>query len=164
MYSSNVEPADTFKKAIKLQNTDEVHEHLESSWILYLTNTGGQIEFQEQLPYLACGSSIHFVIFPLHKDLNKPYEGQYQCADGEIKTYKSDATLMEELLQLLSTINVFNRTTYEHKHTESNARPTCKIFFIGTHRDCLLETEVEKQIDTIDEQLQKCVKHTSLFS
>ncbi len=61
VYTPDVEPVDIFKQAVKLRGMDALREHLESSWSLYLTNTGGQIEFQEHLPLLVCGPSIFFV-------------------------------------------------------------------------------------------------------
>ena len=64
VYTPDVEPVDIFKQAVKLRGMDALQEHLESSWSLYLTNTGGQIEFQEHLPLLVCGPSIFFITFP----------------------------------------------------------------------------------------------------
>lgn len=62
--SSDIAPVDIFKKALRHRhNMDALRKHLESSWSLYLTNTGGQIEFQELLPVLVCGPSIFFYYF-----------------------------------------------------------------------------------------------------
>ena len=72
-------PVDIFKKAVKLRRMDALREHLKS---LYFTNMGGQIEFQEHLPLLVCGPSIFFVTFPLHYDLDNPYEVRYKYPDG----------------------------------------------------------------------------------
>ena len=104
VYSSDLAPVDVFKKAVKLRRMDALREHLESSWSLYLTNTGGQIEFQEHLPLLVCGPSIFFVTFPLHHDLDRPYEVRYEYPDGSVEEYLSPSTLMEEILQTLVTI------------------------------------------------------------
>ena len=155
VYSSDVAPVDIFKKAVKLRHMDALREHLESSWSLYLTNTGGQIEFQEYLPILACGPSMFFVTFPLHYDLMKPYEVQYEYPDGRVKKYQSTATLMEELLQTLATIN------YTSSQHSLDIKP--KVFFVGTHKDQLPESMAEETIQKIDEQLQRYVRQTSLF-
>ena len=156
VYSSDVEPVDIFKRAVKLRSMDGLREQLESSWSLYLTNTGGQIEFQEYLPLLVCGPSVFFVTFPLHYDLNEPYIVKYQPSDGEENKYKSPATLLEELLQILATINAL-----DYNHSDADIKP--KVYFVGTHRDYLPESEAEDIILEIDKQIQECVRQTSLF-
>ena len=161
VYSSDLEPVEILKKAVKLRRMDALREHLESSWSLYLTNTGGQIEFQEHLSLLACGPSIFFVTFPLHHDLEQPYEVQYEHRDGQVKAYQSTATLLEELLQTLATIDALNYASEQYCDAESNIKP--KVFFIGTHRDKLLETKAKESIEEIDKLLQKFVRQTSLF-
>ena len=163
VYSSDMAPVEILKKAVKLRRMDALREHLESSWSLYLTNTGGQIEFQEHLPLLVCGPSIFFVIFPLHHDLDKPYEVQYQYPDGSVKKYSSTPTLIQELLQTLATIYALDYATVQTDDEEVNLKP--KVFFIGTHKDCLVgpESDREKKIKQIDKKLQTYVRQTSLF-
>ena len=161
VYAPEVEPVDIFKQAVKLRGMDALREHLESSWSLYLTNTGGQIEFQEHLPLLVCGPSIFFVTFPLHYDLEKPYDVRYEYPDGRVETYKSPATLLEELLQTLATINASNFTSGQQRDSEEAIKP--KIFFVGTHRDCLPEDTAEEMIEKKDKLLQNYVRQTSLF-
>ena len=158
LYSADVAPVDIFKKALKRRHMDGLREHLESSWSLYLTNTGGQPEFQENLPILVCGPSIFFVTFPLHYDLNKHYDVQYQYPRGRVKTYQSTTTLMEEILQLLATISALDCTS-----NQRGLRTIPKVFLVGTHRDKLPKSTADEMIKEIDEQLQKCIKHTALF-
>ena len=161
VYKPDVEPVDLFKRAVKLRGMDALREHLESSWSLYLTNTGGQIEFQEYLPFLVCGPSIFFVTFPLHYDLEKPYNVRYEYPDGEVKEYKSPATLLEELLQILATINASNFTSGQQRNPEAATKP--KIFFVGTHKDYLSADNAEESIQQKDKLLQDYVRQTSLF-
>ena len=161
LYKPDVEPVDIFKQAVELRGMDALREHLESSWSLYLTNTGGQIEFQEHLPLLVCGPSIFFVTFPLHYDLEKPYDVRYEYPDGRVETYKSPATLLEELLQTLATINASNFTSGQQRDSEAAIKP--KIFFVGTHRDCLPEGTAEEMIKRKDKLLQTYVRQTSLI-
>ena len=161
LYKPDVEPVDIFKQAVKLRGMDALREHLESSWSLYLTNTGGQLEFQEHLPLLVCGPSIFFVTFPLHHDLAKPYDVRYEYPDGRVEAYKSPGTLLEELLQTLATINVSNFTSGQQRNSETDIKP--KIFFVGTHRDCLSATNADESIQKTDKLLQTYVKQTSLF-
>ena len=161
VYTPDVEPVDIFKQAVKLRGMDALQEHLESSWSLYLTNTGGQIEFQEHLPLLVCGPSIFFVTFPLHHDLNEPYDVCYEHPDGRVETYKSPGTLLQELLQTLATISASHFASGQQK--DSEARMKTKVFFVGTHKDCLPPNSAEEIIQRKDELLQSCVRQTALF-
>ena len=179
-------PMDIFKRAIELQHRMRaLREHLESTWSLYLTNTGGQLEFQEILPLLICGPSVFFVTIPLHINLHEPYPVRYQYSNGSEETYLSSSTLMEEILQTLATIAALDCTgpqSEEVDHKPVSIKP--KVFFIGTHKDKLLESlahdiiqdmdkqpqdkiqDIDKQlkdeIQWIDRQLQEKIKQTSL--
>ena len=161
-HSSNVlkqeGPLDIFKRAVKLRRMDALREHLESSWSLYLTNTGGQMEFQELLPLIVCGPSVFFITFPLDKNLHEHYIVQYQYTDGSEKTYPSPSTLMDEILQTLATIAALDCTGPQHK---INLKP--KVFFVGTHKDQIPESSTDETIKKIDKQLQEKVKQTSLY-
>ena len=140
---------------------DALQEHLESSWSLYLTNTGGQIEFQEHLPLLVCGPSIFFVTFPLHLDLNEPYDVCYEYPDGRVETYKSPGTLLQELLQTLATISASYFTSGQQKVSEARIKP--KVFFVDTHKDCVPANSAEEIIQRKDELLQSFIRQTALF-
>ena len=161
VYSPDVEPVDIFKQAVKLRGMDALQEHLESSWSLYFTNTGGQIEFQEYLPLLVCGPSIFFVTFPLHHDLDKPYDVCYEYPDGRVESYKSPGTLLQELLQTLATISASHFTSGQQRDSETRIKP--KVFFVGTHKDCLPANSAEEIVQRKDELLQSCVRQTTLF-
>ena len=161
-HSSNVlkqeRPLDIFKRAVKLRRMDALRKHLESSWSLYLTNTGGQMEFQELLPLIVCGPSVFFITFPLDKYLHEHYTVRYQYTDGSEKTYPSPSTLMDEILQTLATIAALDCTGPQH---DINLKP--KVFFVGTHKDKIPESSIDDTIQKIDKQLQKEVRQTSLF-
>ena len=47
-------PMEIFKDAINKKGLEGLKKQLLKSWSLYLTNTGGQMEFQELLPLLNC--------------------------------------------------------------------------------------------------------------
>ena len=151
-------PEDMLQRAIKLKSMDAFRDHLESSWTLYLTNTGGQSEYQELLPLLVCGPSVFFVTFPLNNDLNKRYTVRYQSPDGTEKTYESPSTLMDEILQILATIAALMNIGPRH-----NIELIFKVFFVGTHKDQLPESQVQQIIREIDDQLQKKIRSTSLY-
>jgi len=87
------------KKWFKLK--DLVGEH----WTLYLTDTGGQPEFQELLPVLVCGPSLFFLVFRLDLELNSRYQVEYINSSGRsIIPYEAGLTMQETLLQSLATI------------------------------------------------------------
>ena len=158
----DIGPKEMFKRVVKLRQMDALCEHLESSWSLYLTNTGGQIEFQELLPLLVCGPSVFFVTFPLDKNLEDHYTVEYQNPNGRIKTYPSSSTLMDEILQTLATISALDHTGYNGPHDNANLKS--KVFFVGTHKDKLSEPLREEIIEKIDKQLQENIRQTSLFN
>ena len=162
IYSDELAPVDVFKNAVKLRRMDALREHLESSWSLYLTNTGGQVEFQELLPLLLCGPSIFFVTIPLHLPLDKPYDVHYQYSDRSVKKYLSSSTMIQDLLQILATIDTLDDVNVQVGGKAIVVKP--KIFFVGTHKDCLpAGSETEKTISQIDATLQRYIRQTSLF-
>ena len=152
-------PLDIFKNAIELRHMDGLREHLESSWSLYLTNTGGQTDFQELLPILVCGPSVFFITFPLNQSLNEHYTMQYQQSEC-VNIDESPSTLIDEILQILATIAALDCIGPQVEE-DINLKP--KIFFIGTHKDLLPESSAEQMIQNIDEQLQEKITSTSLF-
>jgi Ran GTPase-activating protein (RanGAP) involved in mRNA processing and transport/preprotein translocase subunit Sec61beta len=156
--SSDVAPVELLKNALRLRKINGLREQLESSWSLYLTNTGGQPEFQEYLPFLISGPTMFFITFPLHRDLNEPYTIEYQYPDGRVKSYPSPTTLLEELLQTLATINALRYTVVYENERHAEVRP--KVFFIGTHKDCLQDANT---IHEIDKQIRKFVEQTPLY-
>jgi GTPase SAR1 family protein len=151
---------DVLKSAVESRRMDDLREHLESSWSLYLTNTGGQMEFQELLPLLVCGPSAFFVTFPLNKDLMEHYTVLYHHndADRTEETYQSPSTLMDEILQTLATINALDLTGHRQ---DNQLKPI--VFLIGTHKDKLPDHLVEERIQEIDQQIQEKIKQMSLF-
>ena len=158
IHSTHLAPLDIFKRALKVRQMDALREHLESSWSLYLTNTGGQMEFQELLPLLVCGPSVFFIVFPLNKSLKEHYKVQYQYADGNETVYQSSCTLMEEIQQTLATIATLDYTGPQHN---VNVRP--RIFFVGTYKDQLPPSTADKTIQDIDRELKEIVMGTSLY-
>ncbi len=159
---------DIFKRAVELRHRTGMHalrEHLESSWSLYLTNTGGQLEFQELLPLLVCGPSVFFVTIPLNFNLHERYTVRYQYPNGTEETYLSSVTLMDEILQTLATIAALDCTGPQLE--EVNHKPVKpKIFFVGTHKDQLVpvpESSADDIIQKIDRELQDSIKQTSLY-
>ena len=165
-------PRDVFKGALKNKGLDGLREHLQNHWSLYLSNTGGQMEFQELLPLLVSGPSMIFVTFRLDRDLNKLYEIEYEVAvkaDDNSKSkpfkYTSSATPLETILQTLASFDAVGTYDYSKQQRERVAL-TYKVFIIGTHRDILEKShgqEVATKIQEIDNEIQKAVRDASYY-
>ena len=151
---NNLKPTIDFGRTT-LQNAESIlHER---SWMLYLTDTGGQIEFQELLPLLVSGPSVFFLVLRLDHDLNKQFPVEYQDNNGKkSKLYQSNFTVEEALLQSLTTIDSMVTDTYRGgKEVPLKAH----VFFVGTHRDMVSQ----ERIDQINSALFEMVKPTRLY-
>ena len=151
-------PKDLLKKAVKCRRMDVLRDHLESSWTLYLTNTGGQLEYQELLPVLVCGPLVFFITFPLNADFNKRYTVRHEDQNGVEKKYESPSTMIDEILQILSTVSALKSMEPQHNIT---LKP--KVFLVGTHKDKLPTSDSVQIIQRIDQELENKVRSTSLF-
>lgn len=151
----------SFKNAIKEGGMKEIRKHYEQTWSLYLTNTGGQREFQELLPLLVSGPSVFFLTFPLHKNLCERLLTEYQSSDGKTtQLYTTSSTLIECILQTLATVAAMG-TREQRKQIQLHS----KVLLVGTHKDQLGDASLAKQkIKEIDQMLQKVIRPTSHFT
>ena len=65
---SYIPPIEIVKVALRKKGKkglEILQQHFQRTWSLYLTNTGGQMEFQEVLPLLVSGPSMFFFTFRL---------------------------------------------------------------------------------------------------
>ena len=164
-------PIEIFKEALKTRKS--LRQHLENHWSMYLSNTGGQMEFQELLPLLVSGPSMFFVTFRLDRDLKQRYEIEYEVvksSDGshpKIFKYTSSATPLETVLQTLASIDAVGTYEYSNQKRE-RAALTYKVFIVGTHRDLLERSlsntqAVQSKIKEINQILIDSVKSASYF-
>ena len=157
----------SFKDLIRNKGMTGIREHYERSWSLYLTNTGGQGEFQEVLPLLISGPSIFFVTFPLHIGLKDKLCIEYQPPnhDNPIKLYTT--TLIECILQTLATVVAMGTTKSTTKTGEQKYQHKSKVFLVGTHKDELGDPadseDIKEKIEVIDQLLWKEIKAISHF-
>ena len=158
---SYVPPLKILKEAIKSKGQQALQQHFEKTWSLYLSNTGGQMEFQEVLPLLVSGPCMFFYTFRLDRDLNECYEIHYELPDGtKSDSYKSSITTIEGIVQSLTSIAAMGIFVYRGSQKRKvQLRP--RILFIGTHRDRLDNDLATDIIANIDQNLQKS---TSQFS
>ena len=131
----------------------------EQGWMVYLTDTGGQIEFQELLPLLVSGPSVFFLVFRLDHDLNKRFTVVYVRPNGTMsEPYQSNFTVKEALLQTLASIASMGTYVYMGRGKEQvPLRP--QVFFVGTHMDKVSQAK----IDRIDRSLRHMVTSTGLY-
>ena len=163
---SYVPPIEIVKLALRnkgKKGLEVLQQHFQKTWSLYLTNTGGQMEFQEVLPLLVSGPSLFFFTFRLDRDLNERYDIEYEHPDGaKAKPYTSTLTTMEGLLQTLATIAAMGTFVYQGlQKRKLPLRP--KVFLVGTHRDKLDSTTANERIASIDQELQKAIRATSHY-
>ena len=163
---SYIPPLEIFKVALRSKGKDGLEmlqQHFRKTWSLYLTNTGGQMEFQEVLPLLVSGPSVFFFTFRLDRDINKHFMIEYDLSDGtKAEPYKSTLTTVEGLLQTLATIAAMGTFVYKGlQKGEAPLRP--KVFIVGTHKDNLDREIVETEIFSIDQQLQGAIKSTAHY-
>ena len=131
----------------------------EQGWMVYLTDTGGQIEFQELLPLLVSGPSVFFLVFRLDHDLNKRFTVEYVRPNGTTsEPYLSNFTVKEALLQSLASIASMGTYVYMGRGKEQvPLRP--EVFFVGTHMDKVSQAKINR----IDRSLRHMVKSTGLY-
>ena len=171
---SHESPLEIFKTALRSKGLQGLREHLKSHWSIYLSNTGGQVEFQELLPLLVSGPSMFFVTFRLDQDLNVRYQIEYETAieTGDDSTpkifkYTSSSTPLETILQTLASIDAVGTYDYSHKCRKKCALKY-KVFIIGTHRDVLdarigNEEDVQLEIQKINKTIHESVKLASYY-
>ena len=162
--NSYVPPLEIVKIALRKKGKaglEVLQQHFHKTWSLYLTNTGGQMEFQEVLPLLVSGPSMFFFTFRLDRDLNKSYAIEYDLSDGtSAKPYTSTLTTLDGILQTLASISAMGISVYQGKQKRTVAlRP--KVFLVGTHKDKLDSKKASKYIVELDQQLQQVLQATS---
>ena len=149
-------PLDVFRDAFR-KKWSHLKELADEPWMLYITDTGGQPEFQELLPILVSGPSLFFLVFPLHLELNERFQVKYITSHGKATVpYKAGLTVQEMLLQSLATIastSVFRMVGGKKVVIQPN------IFLIATHKDLVSEEHIHQ----VDITLQEVVKSTEAY-
>ena len=153
--------ASILRRAIQGEGLKKVQQCLQQSFLLYLTDTGGQSEFQELLPALNAGPALFFLVFRLDHDLDTTINIQFRYPDGSRSDLRRSCfTVRESLLRSLASIASMVSIKYSTKQEEVHAsllKP--KVLFVGTHLDQISSQKMKQ----IDDSLQKMVKKTSLY-
>ena len=143
-----------FRHALKEKGVSELKQHVNSS-TLYLTDSGGQPEFQELLPALVVGPCVFFVVFPLNKSLNEKYDVEYVKLDGQkcIKKYSSSLTVQEDILRSLASIA---STKYKDKDG-NDVKP--RVMLVATFKDKVPVEVRQKRL----KELQGLIRKTDAY-
>ena len=127
-----VNPLEIVDKLLEENKREDILLFLDNKTSLYLSDTGGQIEFQELLALLVSPNSVFLFLFALDKGLNEKVEVSFRGKDGETNRYTS-TTVEESFMKTLSSID--SMETVVDEQSESIQKPY--VFVVGTHRDVL---------------------------
>ena len=149
-------PLEMFRDAFQKKES-KLKKLIGEPWMLYITDTGGQPEFQELLPILVSGPSLFFLVFSLHLELNKRFQVEYVTSHGRATVpYEAGLTVQEVLLQSVASIastSVFRMVGGKNVIIQPN------IFFVATHKDLVSDEHLHQ----IDITLQEVVKGTEAY-
>ena len=97
---------DVIGSTLQSLNLEELESYMEDTWTLYMSDTGGQPEFQELLPVLVSGPALFFLVFRLDKDLYQKYTIEYlHPTTGEsVVPFEGSFSMAEMILQFLASI------------------------------------------------------------
>ena len=150
------DPIEVLHSALKERRVMK-HQGKTLQCTLYLSDVGGQPEFQEILPALVSGPSIYFLTFPLHKGMNDKCTVEYQHPNGRsIVPFEASYMIKDVLLSSLASI----ASTQSYVRIVDGKTVTPKVLFVATHKDKL---ESEQQFLDIDRELQEIVKNTNAY-
>ncbi len=138
-----------FEQAIVESDNDT--RHIRDPLSIYITDIGGQHEFQELIPALVSGPSIFLVVVPAHWGLNNTFPIEYVHRNGESNSYQATITLKEHILQTIATIMCVG--------DRENLSDCPKLLFVLTFKDKVNS----KELVALDIELQNAVELTKAF-
>ena len=145
-------PIQNISSVIQKYGFNKVQRFLKNSYSIYLTDTGGQVEFQEMVPLLISGPSIFFFLFRIDQDIRSKFKIEYRKKDGTItNSYISSISTEDALLQCLASVDAMDITGQSDVKTHQPL-----VFIVGTHKD-LLGSNAEEKICEINRQLNELI-------
>ena len=148
------EPTNSLQENIfrVLKQNKMSYADLESSFSLYIRDTGGQVEFQEVLSILINGPSIFFFVIKANLTLDQPLTLEYRKGKKVINRYESTTTTRQALVQTLTTIQNTAKPTGIATHDSV-------VFIIGTHIDKIKPRESkEEKISKLNDELHNLIE------
>ena len=139
--SKTQQSIDSLRDVLEKEGVSGVKKYITNLKTIYLTDSGGQPEFQELLPALVVGPCIFIVVLPLDKDLKKRYKVDYVRPGKQeyIPTYSS--SLQEDLMRSLASIA---STKYKNK----DERPM--VMLVATFIDQVPPKDRQAKLDYIE--------------
>ena len=159
-------PDELFREAFRSSQKETIQALLEGCFTIYLTDTGGQPEFQELLAALIAGPSVFFLVFNLTSSLNDKYVVEYVRPGSKVQPYVSSFTTKEVLLQSLASI----ACTCSHvRQGNDEMKPIAtKVVLVGTHKDIAspeqieaIQTELKQALEETDYHRQNMIVYAS---
>ena len=144
---------DFFRGVLNKKGLPGLKQHIDNPWTLYLTDSGGQPEFQELLPALAISPCVFFVVFPLDKDMKKEYKVEYIRPEQKCIKIYSSFNLQDDLMRSLASIA---STKYKNKDGKE-VKP--RVLLVATFIDKVPQEDRQKKIDYIE----ALVKETDVY-
>ena len=125
--------------AVSKKKLIQAEKYIDRTWTVYLTDTGGQLEFQEFFTVLGHGPSLYILLFRLDQALNEKFTITYRYPGGKTFKYTSQLTVKEILLQSLASIDCLGKNV--------------KVLVLSTHKD--LVPNMHAKLCEVDTELQK---------
>ena len=145
---------DFFRNVLNEKGLSGLKQHIDNPWTLYLTDSGGQAEFQELLPGLVVGPCIFIVVFPLDKDMKEKYIVEYVRSDEQKRvTYPSSFNLEEDLMRSLASIASIKYKDKDGKEVKA------RVLLVATFMDQVSQEDLQTKLDCI----KSLVKETDVY-
>lgn len=127
------------------------------NWTQYMSDVGGQLEFQELYSSLLRGPVLFYHAFRADRDLHTKFEVKYVHKKGNSSVpYEASMTTKDAILQFLASVS----SVRQSKKPGGGKQAKPKVFFIATHTDKL---ESDDKIMEVDRKLQQIVKVTEAY-
>ena len=136
---------DFLRNVLKKEGVSGMKKCITNQKTIYLTDSGGQPEFQELLPALVVGPCIFIVVLPLNRDLRKKYKvdyvrpGKQEC----MPTYSSSLTMQEDLMRSLASIASTKCKNKDGKEVEP------MVMFVATFIDEIPPEDLQEKLNEI---------------
>ena len=156
LQSQHSQSIDFLRNVLEKEGVSGVKKYITNPKTIYLTDSGGQPEFQELLPALVVGPSIFIVVLPLDKDLKKRYEVDYVKPGNQehMRTYFSSLTMEEDLMRSLASIVSTKYTNKDGKEVKP------MVMLVATFIDKISLKDRQAQLDAIE----ALVKETDAYN
>lgn len=128
----------------------------DKTWTHYMSDVGGQLEFQELYPNLLTGPSLYYYTFKANQKFDEKYDVKYEVSGKSTVPYVASTTTRVSILQFLASIASIQRMNRIKVGSPSKPR----VLFIATHIDQLTPGD---DLCEIDRGLRQIVEGTQAW-